>query len=90
MIVVTGLASSHPALWTHQSCGSQDDDHGAPVVQAEDVVVDAGRVPLVEEAGDGPEYHVKHGERFTESLVSLVISHIMFLAAWAQLLDSGW
>ena len=56
---------------THQSCGRQDDDDRASVVQAEDVVVDASLVPFVEQARHGSKDHVKHLERFT--IFSLVV-----------------
>lgn len=69
---------THVTSDTHQSCGRQDDDHGAPVVEAEDVVVDAGLVPFVEQARHGPEDHVKHLESFPIfSLVEIYPSHLI-------------
>jgi len=45
--------------------GSEEDDDGGPVVEPEHVVVDADRVPLVEQSGDPPEDERKHAATFT-------------------------
>ena len=47
---------------THQSGGCQQYDDSGTVVQAEDVVVDAGRVPLVEQSRDSSKHQSEHGE----------------------------
>ena len=47
-------------ILTHKGDGSEEDDDGAPVVESEDMVVDADRVPLVEQAGDPPEDEGEH------------------------------
>ena len=45
----------------NQSNSSEQDDDGGSVVQAEDVIVYAGQVPLVEQAGNRAEYEGEHG-----------------------------
>ena len=47
-------------MLTHKGDGSEEDDDGASVVESEDMVVDAHRVPLVEQAGDPPEDEGEH------------------------------
>ena len=47
-------------ILTHKGDGSEEDDDGASVVESEDMVVDAHRVPLVEQAGDPPEDEGEH------------------------------
>ena len=47
-------------ILTHKGNGSEEDDDGASVVESEDMVVDAHRVPLVEQAGDPPEDEGEH------------------------------
>ena len=45
---------------THQGRGSQQYDDSRPVVESEDVVVNAGRVPFVEQSRDSTEHQGKH------------------------------
>ena len=47
-------------ILTHKGDGSKEDDDGASVVESEHMVVDAHRVPLVEQAGDPPEDEGEH------------------------------
>ena len=47
-------------MLTHKGDGSEEDNDGASVVESEDMVVDAHRVPLVEQAGDPPEDEGEH------------------------------
>ena len=47
---------------THQGRGGEEDDDRGSVVQLEDVVVDGGEVPLVEQPGHRAEDESVHGE----------------------------
>ena len=50
-------------ILTHKGNGSEEDDDGPPVVEAEYMVVDADRVPLVEQARDAPEDEGEHAAK---------------------------
>ena len=82
---------THVTSDTHQSCGRQDDDDRAPVVEAEDMVVDAGLVPFVEQARHRPEDHVKHFESFPIfSLVDIYPSHLISRSSLPELAVNCW
>jgi len=55
---VDGVANELPG--GDKGNGSEEDDDGGSVVEPEDMVVDADRVPLVEQPGDAPEYEGEH------------------------------
>ena len=63
-------------MLTHKGDGSEEDDDGASVVESEDMVVDAHRVPLVEQAGDPPE---DEGEHAGTKLSYLVMDQFVVL-----------
>ena len=58
-----------------QSNSSEQDDDGGSVVQAEDVIVYGGQVPLVEQAGNRAEYEGEHGG----GLVTVTPSQLLLL-----------
>ena len=47
-------------LDTYQSSCSQKNDNCGPVVESEDVVINAGTIPLVEQGSNGSKHETEH------------------------------
>ena len=62
-IIISDSTTILIVIPTDKGNGSEEDDDGGPVVEPEHVVVDADRVPLVEQSGDPPEDERKHAAK---------------------------